>query len=786
MFAVINLGAVLAFSFLAVMTAGVAPAASPDLTEEGEARRDAHRLLFGDFIAGRQATFRGDGDLEKLHEVVVSAGAREFRDGDVLELPEGSQRVASMFRHFAMEGANLSKIKDIRFLPFAADSSPHESKQVEDFFRVQFTTMPLPVAGLPTLRVKFDIEDGETIRVDRVLFTSGLATRRFDDIAYRNLGVEFPRERVRLDVDVSRELSVGGTANIRRERFLRYYAAPGGVHASYERWADERNFLPGRQIFKMEYALVRGYSESDPKLREVAGRPGVPDLSFFEAYDAGGYIRRIGEPFKDIEYAMCFDNYPEFMATGKVGRGTPRVEHFDDAAELAAGFIADQIRDGGRTATWWEVKNESSIKSEWDHHWKKDVDGWALLAEFHNKVADAVHAVAPDTKVGGPTSAWMQLQVGDFGLYRSQADFVTRTRESLDFYSHHFYENIGTLGAHERRGRGYENYLLGRYEACLDMLRAHMHAVDAVKPILITECGSLQPGRQPSDNWSRLQAWSAFVTKSLQRPDQLDLVVPFVFLTVPWNPTSGNAAFVPGEGAHPHAAIDEFESTPIAYFFELWRDFDGNRLPVAFDRDWLDVVVVHDETKVSIAATNMGGRRLELDLSRLARRVDATSVRQTRLRYVDGEMVFEPSHDVEAEAVPVDVGETTVVHVDLSAPLRPYRTLRQARWFAHATAVKSAGRPLAFEIEVDEPAVSSATLVVGVHREGGISRPLEATLNGRSLLIDVGDAGEFSEYFAPLELEIPASWVVQGQNRLELAPVPGMTVTSAQIRTLAR
>ena len=43
---------------------------------------------------------------------------------------------------------------------------------------------------------------------------------------------------------------------------------------------------------------------------------------------------------------------------------TTLVEHFDDAATLAAAYVADQINDGGRTATYWEVKNESTIKSE--------------------------------------------------------------------------------------------------------------------------------------------------------------------------------------------------------------------------------------------------------------------------------------------------------------------------------------------------------------------------------------------------------------------------------------
>jgi agarase len=254
------------------------------------------------------------------------------------------------------------------------------------------------------------------------------------------------------------------------------------------------------------------------------------------------------------------------------------------------------------------VKNESSVKSEWAHHFEPGLDGWALLADFHNRVADAVHTRAPGTKVGGPSSAYMQVQAGNFGLYKNQARFIESTRGQLDFFSHHFYENAGTLGAHERRGSGYSNYLLGRYEAILDMLRAHMHRVDNVLPILITECGSLQNGRHPSDNWLRLYAWNAYLTKSMQRPDQIDMFVPFIFLHMPWNPNSGDAAFTPKVDRKRHHKFEDFEPTTIAHYFDLWRDFDGRRLPVALDRDWLDVVAVHDGDRISLAVTNTGGR----------------------------------------------------------------------------------------------------------------------------------------------------------------------------------
>ena len=256
-------------------------------------------------------------------------------------------------------------------------------------------------------------------------------------------------------------------------------------------------------------------------------------------------------------------------------------------------------------------------------------------------------------------------------------------------------------------GLGYSSYLLGRYEAILDMLRAHMHKVDNVLPILITECGSLQNGRKPSDNWLRLYAWNAYLTKSMQRPDQIDLFVPFIFLHMSWNPNSGDAAFTPKTDRERHKTIEDFEPTTIANYFELWRDFDGHRLPVQFDRDWLDVVAVHDGKRISLAVTNMGGRQIAVDLSSVAKRIGATGATQTRLNYHRGEVVFELEHAVDVAAIPVDVNETTVVRLTLGKPLVPANRLQQDRWYAADTAVASDGKPLSFEVDVDNPSTSS-------------------------------------------------------------------------------
>jgi agarase len=269
----------------------------------------------------------------------------------------------------------------------------------------------------------------------------------------------------------------------------------------------------------------------------------------------------------------------------------------------------------------------------------------------------------------------------------------------------------------------------------------------------------------------------------MQRPDQIELFVPFVFLHMSWNPYSGDAAFTPKSDRKRHKLIDDFEPTTIANYFELWRDFDGRRLPVEFDRDWLDVVAVHDGKRITLAVTNMGGRQIAVDLSGVAKRDNASAATQIRLNYHKGKVVFESEHDVDAAAIPVDVNETTVVRLKLDQELVPTKKLAMQRHYATATAVKSQGEPFTFSVNVgDTNDIVSARVIIGVHRRGGVTAPLAVEMNGSSIEIDNGDAAEFSEFFAPLDAKVERS-VLRDENRVKITAQPGTTITSVQLVT---
>ena len=565
----------------------------PWLSDEGKTMLAAHEFLFDDFANAHAPELTPEKILKR---VKLKATAFEIGGEAELPLPAGTERVAQFMRYFEIHGTGLDKLGAVRLLPVAPDSNLPVSTKTPTVYRVKVPALPAP--GAETPRFKLAVEGKARVtRIDLIPFARGIR-REFDRAPYSNLGHEFPPQKLELGLDLEHELSVEGHTDLEREKWFRYYGRPGSLPAEIEKFATDRGFLPGRQMFKFEPALERGYNKRDPKLEEDPARHGFADPKFFDVHKARLFanLEQRGYP-ADMRFAMCFNDYPSFMSRHPNGRGTPEVEYFPAAAELVARYLKNEIAHSGRTATWWEPKNEASIKAEWDYHWLKEYDSWALLADFHNQIADRVHRDVPGVKIAGPASAWMQVQVQDFTLWEKQARFMDLTRGHLDAYSHHFYEDAGSLGAYDRRAHGYSNYLLGRLDAILDLFRAHMLATDNVRPMLITEAGALNIGNSDADYWLRLRTYSAFLTQFMQRPEQLDLVVPFIFLHAPWDPTDAHSAFVPDGGG--------FKMTHCAKFFELWRDFDGRRLPVSSPDKYVRCVAVHDGQDVRVAISNL-------------------------------------------------------------------------------------------------------------------------------------------------------------------------------------
>ena len=76
--------------------------------------------------------------------------------------------------------------------------------------------------------------------------------------------------------------------------------------------------------------------------------------------------------------------------------------------------------------------------------------------------------------------------------------------------------------------------------------------------------------------------------------------------------------------------------------------------------------------------------------------------------------------------------------------------------------------------------VEKARLVIGVHRDGGLTEPLELEFNGIKAKTKQSWAADVKNLFAPVVLNVPASKILEN-NFLKIGNHPGLTITSVHL-----
>ena len=183
--------------------------------------------------------------------------------------------------------------------------------------------------------------------------------------------------------------------------------------------------------------------------------------------------------------------------------------------------------------------------------------------------------------------------------------------------------------------------------------------------------------------------------------------------------------------------------------------------------------------------TNMGGRRLSVNVASLTGEIPIKSVSQKRLFYLDGLVKFEDNvAHTDATSIPIDVEETTIVTIELTEPLAIAGTLEKKSHYAAGTAIKSvAASKDGFAIRVDDTgSVQSAKLIVGVQRKGGLGGPLSGTFNGKPFKVKAAWASEFNNLFASIDVKLPIA-LLAADNTLKIDQRDGLTITSVHIET---
>ncbi len=292
-------------------------------------------------------------------------------------------------------------------------------------------------------------------------------------------------------------------------------------------------------------------------------------------------------------------------------------------------FVDNASQEGVPIPEYWEVMNEPDFELNTGQFM---MSSWEDIIEYHNLVAkgvkDKLGSRAP--KIGGMTWGLHDLFRGDgfsrfrnlshvdnfFGtspadleavayaksqidtpLYALPSDtdwyqwdviwkeFIDRAGENMDFYAVHFYDwpRYQNNGGQRRSG--------GHVEATLEMLEwydVYKYGKNNRKPVIISEYGAVANAWDPMPHdtrydWENLKPFSAMMMQFLERPDYVELSMPFHLLKAQFRDIDNNGDGIPEVVYHYKTLRDddgdgEWEFSELTKWYELWDDVDGTRI----------------------------------------------------------------------------------------------------------------------------------------------------------------------------------------------------------------
>lgn len=635
----------------------------------------------------------------------------------------------------------------------------------------------------------------------------------YDTSVYSVMGKDKSTLNVKVNVDTTKNLSINGVNKFDEDIFKRYHVNSGPVQLfnNISDWilddevffktTEDWGFIPGRGAFHFPAA----YDEKGG-LVEDADNPGWSD--FTETYKKYEQNDEVIDKYKTLfpsigkDYCLTFDGWPNWQwedpnsTSMETNFATPAYENFDAAADTAAKMMKSiDTRMGGFGPKYLEVKNESTISNEWDFFNTESADdAWDKLAEFHNKVADEVKEENPDVLVGGPSSAFMYLEKNDFEEAQHQLKFMDDTKDHLDWYSHHFYENSASVYVNDRTDNS-DGFLAGRFEAVMDLLKAHMENTDNVKPILITEEGSYNSLGTDVDYFQKLVTFNGYMLRFMDYADSMDMVVPYIYPIISWKP-NGFTTFYK-YNATKDGILEEM--TPLEGYLDMWKDFRGayipsdaectSETPAANDdlnlaSDRIFTKAVRNGDKVYLSVQNLNSHKVNLDLDvALGDGVSISSVTRKHYFLENANLTYEEVPVTDINNVDMRVEEMSVFEITLNdSPNFESELLRHVD-YAKEELVAS-GENKDFTINTDTTDLTSSELRVDFGKTGsGFDGNMTVKINGTEIgSRSLEYTNKSGDVFTVVNFDVNDTSVIKdGDNIITVSMPEGGKISSVQL-----
>ncbi|MFS1423083.1 agarase [Shewanella sp. 10N.286.48.B5] len=632
---------------------------------------------------------------------------------------------------------------------------------------------------------------------------------------------EIEPENVKLYFNLDTEHSVNGVNQFSREKFITIHASHTendwynvGVNESADlitEFVEDYDVYFGRDTGGMRYQLSL-LAESainsgfvDPQMATNNG--GNRRWNYSTATDARSETQRKHE-HRNPNMVVAAQEHPYWPDGKDTGQGWSFSQK-DSASEpfgTATGdymgqFVAKYFNKndgidiyGQPKPKYIEVMNEPLYDLV---DYAEEPTTVTKVFEFHSNVAKAIKAVKvnevfanDNVLIGGYTVAFPDFDKQNFERWelRDKA-FIDVAGADMDFISLHLYDFPAFQNREELRTGS-------NIEATFDMLEQYMAmSLGEVKPFIISEYGAQmhslfnQPWL-PQRDWNHLKAINGQLMSFLERPNQIEMAIPFIPVKAEWGRLSETVPYYTRLMRQNKEASgqtgDEYVYTEMVKFYQLWSEVNGTRVDsFATDADFqLDAYINTNDAGNSdayLVINSLEQTSQLVDLSLLG--FDETSISAISIKQLSHDnqtpVLTETEPQLLADIASLTIGAeaTAIIKLSFNKLITQGHSQNETKYYADIYKQSIvADSPLTFNLNnVVIAENGEATLRIGLGREHGKSLQPTVSVNGNPVVINTDYRGydQYAngdgrlQFFGLIEIPINNSYVNQN-NQVEI------------------
>ena len=416
------------------------------------------------------------------------------------------------------------------------------------------------------------------------------------------------------------------------------------------------------------------------------------------------------------------------------------------------------------------------------------------VADFHNDVALALKAQAPNVKVGGYTAAFPNFEKGDFQRWNNRDKlFMDVAGANMDFWSIHLYDFPSISGGQKLLRSG------SNLEATFDMMEQYSQMLfSQVKPFVISEYGAQMHDYSnqqwsPYRDWLHLKAQNAQLMSFISRPDNIASAINFIIVKAEWGYSNGipyNHRLMRKEN-EPTSYTGQWVYTDMVKFYQLWKNVNGTRIDTTSDDLDVQVEGYVNGDKAFIILNNLDFSNKEVNISILKMHGETLSSLNKKHLYLDGSnlpVLLEEILPTTTSTVTLNAESTMILEYTFANPVVINESKTENKYYATSYLKPIAANQVeTFQIDgITKNTFGEAVVRIGVGRPHGLSLQPIVKVNGTTLTVPNNWRGDNQiqreRFFGVLEIPVPFN-LLQTNNTIAVEfPDAGGHISTATVQ----